>query len=79
MKVGRRREKGSEIGRKAGNLVARMMGEGAFPLSAGSLADWRVNFIENLYLLRVLWKLLTPKWHMLPNGLVVQCLLMDLK
>jgi hypothetical protein len=56
-----------------------MMGEGAFPLSAGSLADWRVNFIENLYLLRVLWKLLTPKWHMLPNGLVVQCLLMDLK
>lgn len=70
MKVGRRREEGSEIGRKAGNLVARMMGEGAFPLSAGSLADWRVYFIENLYLDMVLWNLLISKWHVILNGLV---------
>jgi hypothetical protein len=50
VKLGRRREKGSEIGRKAGNLVARMMGKRPFSLSAGSLADWGVYFIENLYL-----------------------------
>jgi hypothetical protein len=47
-----------------------MMGEGAFPLSAGSLADWRVYFIENLYLDMVLWNLLISKWHVILNGLV---------
>jgi hypothetical protein len=59
--VGWRREEGSEIGRKAGNLVARMLGEDEFPLSAGRLADWWVYFIENLYLGMVLWNLLISK------------------